>query len=102
MELNINSEDIYINNSKEKINNENDTKKFEDNVDSKDVDSKDVDNKDVKTNIHYDTLVLSGGSSKGIIILGCIQYLVDNYLLKGIETYIGTSVGSIICFLLLF
>jgi len=49
----------------------------------------------------FDTLVLSGGSSKGIMILGALQYAYDNFLLNKINKYVGTSVGSIICFLLL-
>lgn len=49
---------------------------------------------------YYDTLVLSGGSSKGIITLGAIQYVYDNFLLKNVKTYVGTSSGSMICFLL--
>lgn len=50
--------------------------------------------------IDYDTLVLSGGSSKGIITLGALQYAYDNFLLNKIETYIGTSAGSMTCYLL--
>ena len=50
--------------------------------------------------ISYDTLVLSGGSTKGIIILGALQYLHDNFYLSKIKNYIGTSSGAIICFLL--
>jgi len=50
--------------------------------------------------IDYDTLVLSGGSSKGIIILGSLQYAYDNFLLNNVINYIGTSAGSIICYLL--
>jgi predicted acylesterase/phospholipase RssA len=50
--------------------------------------------------LSYDTLVLSGGSTKGLIILGSLQYLYDNFYLKEIKNYIGTSSGSIICFLL--
>ena len=50
--------------------------------------------------LSYDTLVLSGGSTKGIIILGSLQYLYDNFYLKEIKNYIGTSSGSIMCFLL--
>ena len=46
----------------------------------------------------FDTLVLSGGSSKGILILGALQYAYDNFLLNKIYKYIGTSIGSIICF----
>ena len=53
-----------------------------------------------KTNGNYDTLVLSGGGCKGISILGSIQYMKDNEYLNNINIYIGTSVGSIICYLL--
>ena len=49
---------------------------------------------------NYDTLVLSGGSSKGLVILVALQYGYDNYLLDEIKTYIGTSAGAITCFLL--
>jgi len=49
----------------------------------------------------FDTVVIAGGSSKGILTLGALQYAYDNFLLKKINTYIGTSSGSIICFLLL-
>lgn len=48
----------------------------------------------------YDTLVISGASAKGIIFLGSLQYLYDNYILNHIKTYVGTSIGSIICYLL--
>lgn len=48
---------------------------------------------------NYDTLVLSGGSTKGIIILGALQYAIDNNMFN-INTFIGTSVGSMICYLL--
>lgn len=51
--------------------------------------------------IDYDTLVLSGGSSKGIVTLGAIQYCYDTFILNKIKTYIGTSSGAIICYLLL-
>lgn len=50
--------------------------------------------------IDYDTLVLCGSSAKGILTIGALQYLVDNFLLKNIHTYIGTSSGLIICYLL--
>lgn len=48
----------------------------------------------------YDTLVLSGGSIHGIVILGCLQYLQDNNKLQHLKYYVGTSVGSIICYLI--
>ena len=49
---------------------------------------------------NFDTLVLSGGSTQGIIILGALQYAADNYLMTKIKTYVGTSVGSICGYLL--
>jgi predicted acylesterase/phospholipase RssA len=49
----------------------------------------------------FDTLVISGGSVQGIIILGAIQFTVDNFLLNKINTYIGTSVGAICIYLLI-
>ena len=48
----------------------------------------------------YDTLVLSGASSKGFLLLGAIQYVQDNFLNKNINTYIGTSSGAMIAYLL--
>ena len=48
----------------------------------------------------FDTLVISGGGVKGICALGALQYAVDNFLLKNVNTFIGTSVGSIIGYLL--
>lgn len=50
--------------------------------------------------IYYDTLVLSGESSRAFVTLGAIQYAFDNYLLKNLVNYVGTSSGSIICYLL--
>ena len=52
-----------------------------------------------KEDTYFDTLVLSGGSTKGIMILGALQYAHDNFLLK-INTYIGTSAGAMIGYLL--
>ena len=49
----------------------------------------------------YDTLVLSGGSVKGICSLGAVQWLFDNFYMDKIKNYVGTSVGSIICYLLI-
>jgi NTE family protein len=50
---------------------------------------------------YYDTLVLSGASIKGFITLGALQYLYDISALKNIKTYVGTSSGSIISYLLI-
>lgn len=54
----------------------------------------------IETKVNYDTLVLSGGGSKGLLLLGALQCAYDNFLLQNINKYIGTSSGSIICFLL--
>lgn len=48
----------------------------------------------------YDTLVLSGGGIKGFCLLGGVQGAMDLGILKNIKTYVGTSVGAIICYLL--
>jgi len=51
--------------------------------------------------MYYNTIVLSGGSIKILSTLGALQYCYDQQLLTHeIETYIGTSAGAIICYLL--
>lgn len=52
------------------------------------------------TTKHYKKLVISGGELKGFIMLGSLQYIYDNYDTSLITHYIGTSVGSIISYLL--
>lgn len=52
------------------------------------------------TTSYYNTLVLSGGCMKSISSLGSLQYCYETKLLMGIETYVGTSAGAMICFLL--
>lgn len=49
---------------------------------------------------YYSTLVLSGGSIKSIGALGALQYCIDKNLLGHIRTYIGTSAGAIILYLM--
>lgn len=48
----------------------------------------------------HDTLCLSGGGIEGLTILGSLKYIVDKNILKlnDIKKFVGTSVGSIICF----
>ena len=53
-----------------------------------------------KMNKVYEKLVISGGGIKGLSGLGALQYLEDNKLLESINTYIGTSIGGIILYLL--
>lgn len=50
---------------------------------------------------YYDTLVFSGGSMKGICILGALQYCYEKNLINGIKTLIGTSVGAVIAYLII-
>ena len=59
-----------------------------------------IEEENISIKLNFDTLVLSGGSTKGIIILGALQYLADNFYLSDIKNFIGTSSGAIICFLL--
>lgn len=48
-----------------------------------------------------DTIVLSGGALNGIVMLGSLQCYYDKKLLDNVKTYVGTSVGSIISYLLI-
>ena len=49
----------------------------------------------------FDTLCLSGGGIKGINQLGVLYYFWKDDMLKNISIYIGTSIGSIISYLLI-
>lgn len=51
-------------------------------------------------NTHFDTLVLSGGSTNSIMTLGVLQHFYDESLHTEINTYVGTSSGAIIGYLL--
>lgn len=50
----------------------------------------------------YNTLCLSSGGIRGFYLLGAIKYLVDKKIIdmNNINTFIGTSIGSIISLLL--
>ena len=48
----------------------------------------------------FETLVVSGGSTKGILFLGALHFFYLKGSLDQINSYFGTSVGSIICLLL--
>jgi len=56
-----------------------------------------VEHVDMELNIR--TVVLSGGAVRGISILGGLQCLHDRDLLKGADTFIGTSIGAVISYL---
>lgn len=61
------------------------------------IDNNSLEIKDITA---FDTLVLSGGSVHGIILLGALQYADDNFLLSNINTYVGTSAGALSAYLL--
>jgi NTE family protein len=50
--------------------------------------------------VTYDTLVMSGGATKGMIHLGAVQSAMDHLLLKDVVNYVGTSAGAMTCYLL--
>ena len=45
-------------------------------------------------------LVFSGGGIKGISYIGILKYLEENNILENIDTFVGTSVGSIMALLI--
>lgn len=70
------------------------------NEDQETKDDKSVSSDDEYNISKHDTLVLPGGGIKGLTILGALQYCFDNFLLTDIVNYVGTSSGSMICYLL--
>lgn len=49
----------------------------------------------------FDTLVLSGGALKGVAELGALKYVEDTVGLESMRYFYGTSIGAIICYLLI-
>lgn len=47
-----------------------------------------------------DTLVLSGGSVNGLVMLGSLQFLYDNNYIDKVNKYVATSCGALISYLL--
>ena len=48
----------------------------------------------------FSSIVLSGGVFKAASIIGVIKYLEEQQLIKNLKTFVGTSAGAVICFLL--
>ncbi len=46
-------------------------------------------------------LIISGGSTKTVAVVGCLKYLEEFGMLSNIVNYIGTSAGSILCLFLI-
>tara|TARA_B100000886_G_scaffold315518_2_gene253525 strand:- start:2235 stop:3260 length:1026 start_codon:yes stop_codon:yes gene_type:complete len=47
-----------------------------------------------------ENLVISGAGTSGIGFLGILKYMEENNLLKNLNKLTGTSIGSIVCFLI--
>jgi predicted acylesterase/phospholipase RssA len=71
---------------------------MEENIVDIEIKSEESETRDISDN--YDTLVISGSSAKCLCVLGSLQYAFDNSYLENIKTYIGTSSGGILCYLL--
>ena len=56
--------------------------------------------KESPTRTPPDTIILSGGSIKGFLTLGAIQYIHDNLNTTSLTTFIGSSCGALIAYLL--
>ena len=48
----------------------------------------------------YQHLAIGGGGMKGYIAVGALQSINNNYNLNKFKSYIGISVGSLLCFFL--
>ena len=55
---------------------------------------------DEREPVNYTTVVISGGSIKGVISLGVLQYVLDSCYLNQVKTYVGTSIGAMIGYLM--
>lgn len=55
----------------------------------------------IKKNKKIDTIVLSGGGSRGFSYTGVFKALEELNILKDINTFVGTSMGAIACFFLI-
>ena len=49
---------------------------------------------------NYSNIVLSGGGVKGLIHIGVLQILEENNILKNLNKFCGSSIGSLLCLLL--
>lgn len=54
----------------------------------------------IKSNTDKTILILSGGGQKGYAMIGAIYFMEELDKLRHINTFVGTSVGSIICAML--
>jgi len=50
---------------------------------------------------NYNTIVIAGGGMKGFSMLGCLEFLYQENIVRNIKKYIGTSIGSVLCLLMI-
>lgn len=50
---------------------------------------------------NYNTIVIAGGGMKGFSMLGCLEFLYQENIFPNIKKYIGTSIGSVLCLLMI-
>ena len=93
-----NEEDVSTENEEKEVKEE-ETIKDED-VEQLKEEKEEEEDEEESINNKFDTLVLPGGSVKGLFILGALQYCYDNFLLTDLHNYIGTSSGAMSSFLL--
>lgn len=51
-------------------------------------------------NRSFTSIVLSGGAMKVLCSVGCVMYMEKNHMIDGLKNFVGTSAGSILCFLM--
>jgi predicted acylesterase/phospholipase RssA len=56
---------------------------------------------ETNNNVPFDTVCIAGMSSKALIALGSLQYLHDTNQLASVQSYLGTSSGTIVAFMLI-
>ena len=51
----------------------------------------------------YNKLILSGGGKRGLMLLGALEYIYQEkrHEISSVDNYIGTSIGSFICYLII-
>lgn len=71
------------------------------NMEEKNEIQEEIKDKDISS--EYDTIVLGGGAMKSFNTIGAIQYVYDNYLINNnnLKTFIGTSGGAMIAYLII-
>lgn len=56
---------------------------------------------EIASQYNFNTIILSGGGSKGFAMLGALQYMYDRGYMDHVLNFAGTSIGGIIAYLLI-